>query len=45
MGLKADLVAGEVFKLADEVALAAILVHPQLVIAGAEVLVSGVRIG
>ncbi len=34
MRLEGDLLAGEVFELADEVALAAVLVHPRFVEAG-----------
>jgi hypothetical protein len=40
-----DLAAGELFELADEVALAALLIDPGFVVAGAEVVVAGVGVG
>jgi len=45
LGLQEDSLAGEVFELAGQVALAALLVDPRVVVAGAEVVVAGVRVG
>jgi hypothetical protein len=43
--VEGDLLAGEVFELADQVALPALFVEPGLVIPGAEVVVVGVGVG
>jgi hypothetical protein len=44
LGLKVDLLPGEVFELADEVALATLRVDPRFVVARAEIVVAGVGV-
>ena len=44
MGLEVDLLPGEVFELADEVALATLRIDPRFVVARPEIVVAGVGV-
>jgi ABC-type transporter Mla subunit MlaD len=43
--LEGDLLAGEMFKLADEVALSALFADSGVVVVGSEVVIAGVGVG